>query len=127
MEAVTRAAALTGQSRGWRVLYLCMITLVSMATSHLPAQGKWYEDGDGSCFVLQQCLGANAAVLLKESTNRTETRIRHVYTERFVTCSVIIVLICWLVVYLHHSCEKLVAVCSSDVTWRHHLANYNTV
>ncbi|XP_053091032.1 UPF0606 protein KIAA1549 isoform X2 [Pangasianodon hypophthalmus] len=38
MEAVTRAAALTAQSRGWRVLSLCLITLVSMATSYLPAQ-----------------------------------------------------------------------------------------
>ncbi|XP_046720413.1 UPF0606 protein KIAA1549 isoform X1 [Silurus meridionalis] len=38
MEAVTRAAALTAQSRRWRVLSLCLITLVSMAISDLPAQ-----------------------------------------------------------------------------------------
>ncbi|XP_053533870.1 UPF0606 protein KIAA1549 isoform X3 [Ictalurus punctatus] len=40
MEAVTRAAALTAQSRGWRVVSLCLITLVSMATSYLPAQDR---------------------------------------------------------------------------------------
>ncbi|XP_053356588.1 UPF0606 protein KIAA1549 isoform X2 [Clarias gariepinus] len=42
MEAVTRAAALTALSREWRVLFLCLITLVSMATSTstLPAQDR---------------------------------------------------------------------------------------
>lgn len=61
MEAVTRAAALTAQSRGWRVLSLCLITLVSMATSYLPAQGKLPKDEDCGCCALKQGLGANAA------------------------------------------------------------------
>lgn len=70
MEAVTRAAALTAQSRGWRVVSLCLITLVSMATSYLPAQGKLHEDDDCGSFALKQGLEAKAARMLKEHSTR---------------------------------------------------------
>lgn len=63
MEALTRAAAVAERSRPWRVLSsLCLIALVSMATSDLAAQGKLHEDEPAAAFALKQ--GEKKAVFM---------------------------------------------------------------